>query len=1233
MREAWTRHFRGTTRFRPVQKLGEGGMGAVYEVDDLELGERVALKLLQRADVEAVRRFKHEYRALQDLEHPNLVRLGELHEANGTWFFSMELVPGVDLYEYVRGRGTSRRPLPTPANDAAAPGGYDEARLRSCFQQLATGLAALHAAGKVHCDIKPSNVRVTPEGRVVLLDFGLLFDSGPVEPAETGRVLGTAVYMAPEQVQGSGPCFASDWYAFGVVLYEALTGTMPFAGDGLQVMIDKVHRSAPRPSARAHDVPKDLDDLCVALLRMEPDARPKDADVLRALGIAGPSLTPERPVAVSMPAPHRVPFVGRKQELAALHAQHVEVLAGSAAVVSIEGASGLGKSALVSQFVAEARARRPEVMVLAGRCYERETARFKALDGVVEALATELSRLPLALRRKLVPKNASLLRLLFPVLGRVDVIGHAPHRAVRSRDSVEERRLMFVALRELLARLGEQRPLVITIDDMQWADGDSFELLRTLLDASHAPPPRMLVLVTAREGWSLEPGEAAPGERFPAHVQVLPLGTLPDEDTEALAREHLSGLGNVGVEPHTLVREAAGHPLFVAELAFAAHHARGGRPAPLSLDEAIWSRASLLPEEALTALVILSVAAVPLKPALLAQALGRSPTELDRLLVQLRVGALAKTVGSRESRRIEPYHDRVREAVLAQLDGEQRRDVHARLAPLLEQQEGVDPELVAQHYLDAGNHDKASALFARAAQHAEDGLAFERAALLYRAQLSLGRLSGHERSLMYRRLGASLVRAARSKAAAEAYAAALDGAQPDERVQLENLAATCLLRSGHVAEGLAALEQVLRSVDLAMPKSHSRALVAFAWERLRLYLRGYDLRYREPKDVPQVELERADALFGVAQGLSLVDGVRTAPIAAQALRAALRTGERTRIIKALAGDTSALSLGGKRTQTIALRALTALRGAAAEQGNPLLSGYVLGAESTYCNSHAFFQDSLDKADQAIAIFETPGLEAQWELVYARTFRIFAQFYLGRWREMFDEGEVALRDAQLRRDRYFESLLRIGPCSLGVVDSDPTRARVLNEEGYAPWRDRAPGFLFWCWFVKVVVLDLVDGRWDLSLAHYDRYAAAIAQSGSMYVPALRSHLCGYRAVALLEKFRAQGDRRALREAEHWLRRMGPENHMMHGWARMLRAQLQEAAGSPEALATANLAADSFRACGMERFLYMTEAYRARLIGGDEARDIMTRVQQYMARERLNGWDGLVAAFVPSLRQRS
>lgn len=1236
MREAWTRRFRGTERFRPVQKLGEGGMGVVYEADDLERGERVAIKLLTRADPEAIRRFKHEYRALMDIEHPNLVRLGELHEDDGMWFFSMELVPGKDLCQYVReeseapqavlGRGLTS----APANDGNTRLGFSEERLRASFAQLASAIEALHDAGKIHCDIKPSNVRVTHEGRVVLLDFGLVFERGGESLRDASHIVGTPLYMAPEQAQEAGVCFASDFYAYGVVLYEALTGSLPFTGEGLTALLEKVHKDPPRPSRRIAGLPRDLDDLCVALLSRDPRARPNASDIRRVLGGAPLPVSSLPPRLSLSPASANAPFVGRERELQRLHRAHERVLSGSTVTVSVEGTSGLGKSTLMARFIEQVRKRHRQALVLKGRCYERETARFKALDGVVDELASALLRMPLEARRELVPRDAALLRLLFPVLERVDVIGHAPRSPTRSRDSVEERRLMFAALRELFARIAARRPLVLAIDDMQWADGDSLELLRALVDESHEPAPRMLVLVTSREGWNVR--EAEGDDPWPGPFEVVELVRLSDQDTEALAREHLERLGNTTVEPRSLVREAEGHPLFVAELAWLAHHAPRGAHVQLTLDEAIWTRASSLSDEAMSVLVVLSVAAIPLKPRILAAALGKSPTEIDRLLVGLRLAALVKTVSNREANMLEPYHDRVREAVLTHLDREARREVHALLAPLLEAEEGMDPELVAQHYFDAGDKQKASALFARAAQHAEDGLAFERAALLYRALLELGRHDPGERSELYKRLAQALVRAGRAKAAADAYTAALTGAREHERVALENAAATCLLRSGHVAEGLAALENVLRSVDLSMPRTRSRALMSFAWERLRLLLRGYHANYRAESDVPVNDLRRADALFAVAQGFSLVDGVRCSPIAAQALRAALHTGERSRIVKALAGEAAALSLGGRITQRGALRAFRALKTAVEGVDSPLLRGYVLGAEITYANSHGLFQEAYDKANEALALYDEPGLEAQWERAYVRTFRIFSQFYLGRMREMYEEGEVALRDAQMRRDRWFESILRIGPCSLGVIGDDLTHARELNEQGYAPWRDRAPGFLFWCWFVKTVVFDLLEGRWDLALSHYAEHHKALLESGSWHVPMLRAHLCGYRAVALLHKFHAQSDASALKEAEFWLRKMKPENPLMYGWASLVRAQLAEARRAPDALALAQHAAQEFERCGAERFFLMAESYRARLEGKSAEIALTDRLARYFARERLTRWDPLVIPFVPSLYVR-
>ena len=210
------RDFAGTDRFAVELLLGRGGFGTVYQVYDRQRRAQVALKILHRADASALFRLKQEFRALADLSHPNLASLYELLSQGDLWFITMELVAGRTFTDFVRGElpehqlpaapvlmdddmETGVRPPMTPREFRPAVSPDTIERLEASLRQLALGLHYLHSAGKLHRDIKPSNVLVTNEGRVVLLDFGLVTERGG-EAVDLGlEIVGTPLYMAPEQ--------------------------------------------------------------------------------------------------------------------------------------------------------------------------------------------------------------------------------------------------------------------------------------------------------------------------------------------------------------------------------------------------------------------------------------------------------------------------------------------------------------------------------------------------------------------------------------------------------------------------------------------------------------------------------------------------------------------------------------------------------------------------------------------------------------------------------------------------------------------------------------------------------------------------------------------------------------------------------------------------------------------------------------------------------------------------
>ena len=259
-------------RYQIVRVVGRGGMGMVYKARDRELAEDVAIKMLRgdamTHDPTVVERFKTEIRLARRISHRNVVRTHDLGEWDGAYYVTMEYVEGITVRELIDMRGH----LSVPATLGIA-------------QQLAASLEVAHDQGVIHRDIKPQNMLLDPDGVLKVMDFGIARLAQHTSTlTQAGMVIGTPAYMAPEQLLAEEVDARSDLYAVGVVLYECLTGELPFEGASPIALIAKVlHTVAVAPSARDTSVPLPLSGLVMRLLDKEPGERPGSARELREL--------------------------------------------------------------------------------------------------------------------------------------------------------------------------------------------------------------------------------------------------------------------------------------------------------------------------------------------------------------------------------------------------------------------------------------------------------------------------------------------------------------------------------------------------------------------------------------------------------------------------------------------------------------------------------------------------------------------------------------------------------------------------------------------------------------------------------------------------------------------------------------------------------------------------------------------------------------------------------------
>lgn len=1075
--------------------IGLGGMGVVYEAVDVETGQRVALKTLRARSGAALARFKREFRTLAGVVHDNLVVPHELSVEDGEWFFTMEHVAGVSFADLAHAGSGARGaylgetmrvedrppPAPGPAEPEAPrdPGErpratFHEARLRAALAQLAGAIAALHARGLLHRDLNASNVLITAEGRVVVIDFGLTVDRSRRRAPREG-ISGTPGYMSPEQAAGKPETAASDWYAFGVMLFEVLTGRLPFRGSAARTLRRKQEVEAPRASSLVTGVPEDLDDLAAALLRRRPDERPDAPAILDLLG------APRAP-APCWPLPV---FVGRRDEIAALSSAYLAAQSGEPTVALVSGPPGTGVTALCDRFLQQ-RARADHAVVLRGRAGAREVVPHRGVDAVVDALAAHLGALDAEERAPLLPPDAPLLARAFPVLEAI--VAAAP------RDDGDGGRRVWAALSEILRRIAEAAPLAIWIDDAGAGPLDA-AALGALVPAPR-PPARAPILILSGSGLDALPP-------LPAKVRAIRLEPLPSGDTRALCRQALRRSGGDADRAGEIARAACGNPAAAVQLA---RWISEDPDVPDASFEA-WIEAQLRRQSdaALRVLDVLAAADAPIPQAVACAlaGLGASPRVDPITTVARLAGArLARAGGARAGDLVAVHDERVRAVVIEKIAPSVLRRLHLDLADAIARLDPPDPARVAAHLHRGGDDEGAARAAVIAADRAAASRAYDRAAQLYsEARAFLGPRGDDEGAVALRHAEA-LASAGRVVEAARAYLDAAAGAPAAEALDRRRRAAEQLLIASRVGEGLAILAPVMAAHGVRYPGTPRAARLLLAARLLEIRVRG-TTPSRAPSPAARA---RALVAWTAAKGLWRLDRLRAGAFMAESLLAALASGDPALVAPPLAmvgvlhvyeGSASAERRGDDMVEEAARLARRA--------GDPYLLGFTWCCAGVARLAAGRFREALARVDEGLAAIHAGGAPAVWERNTFRPAAGYALLALGSLRERARRAEIALAEAEAEADPLGEAEAALQIAYARLSAGDPGGARALLHRARALLPRDAITLHHQSACVVDASIHLHEGAPAQALAAFEAACAAMEESPIRRIPVLRTEL--------------------------------------------------------------------------------------------------------------------------------
>jgi tetratricopeptide (TPR) repeat protein len=401
----------------------------------------------------------------------------------------------------------------------------------------------------------------------------------------------------------------------------------------------------------------------------------------------------------------------------------------------------------------------------------------------------------------------------------------------------------------------------------------------------------------------------------------------------------------------------------------------------------------------------------------------------------------------------EAYHDRAREAVLANLAPAAKRDAHERLARALEASETSDDEALATHWREAGDAARAATFAVRAANAAMAGFAFDHATDLYRLALELDPPSGAAAVTLRARLGEALASAGRGAESGHAYLRAAEVAAPDEALSLKERAASQLMRAGHMDEGMAVVRDVLAAVGMSVPRTPLRALASFLFRRILVRLRGFKFKERAAGEIAPHKLLVLDLLSSLSFLLSFVDTMRGGDFQARYIVLALDAGEPYRILRAFGSEAPYSVSIGMQGWPHAQAAMARARALADKLGDQRSTAYVTAASGIASYLAGRFRESVLLCDEAVAS-QASGVFA--ERMRARQFACYSLSLMGEFAELGRRLPEHLRDAEARGDVYLSTNLLVGlPHVTWLVQGDVEGARAGVAAAKARWS--AEGF--------------------------------------------------------------------------------------------------------------------------------------------------------------------------------